>query len=539
MKDTRVQLLADIMLWAESPNAPVVLWLNGLAGTGKSTIARTLCDRLAKKDLLVASFFISGQENRSQAPDVVRTIAYQIARNQRVVADEISQTLQGSPDLALSEGLRKLSDELLFKPARVLETDAGLLVVIDAMDECREDKDGRPGGDLLLLLLQGLQQLSRRVKLLITSRPESKIHRMFQLAGAQYTVMELHDPDRDAVVRSDIRLYLDESFARIVERHYDLNLRNWPSLGDMDVLVDRAGVLFVFAATVVEFVGTLKQNPRERLDIVLARRDGNLGSPYRFLDQLYMQVLETSIRSEHKEDERLLCQILRTVLGSIVATRKHLTVAAHAVLLTMNCDNVRRMVESLSALLLCPQNRPVSAFHPSFPDFIVSSERCSDPRFLVSLKEHHLRLARGCLGLLNGHLRYNMANAVDPDVANSDIEDLRGRLIRAICQEGNHNKESLPEALFYAARYWTTHVVSSEEKGLELMDALTRFCDDHLFHWLELLSLIEGLGYSVQSSLLEVVLWLEVRCSSPSPVPAHRSSSASLEMSGCLRLASY
>jgi hypothetical protein len=306
----------------------------------------------------------------------------------------------------------------------------------------------------------------------------------------------------------------------------------------MDVLVDRAGVLFVFAAAVVEFVGTLKQNPRERLDIVLARRDGKLGSPYRFLDQLYLQVLETSVRSEQKDDERLLCETLRTVVGSIVATRKHLTIDAHAVLLTLDCDNVRRMVESLSALLLSPRNKPVSAFHPSFPDFMVSSSRCDDPRFFVSLKQHHLRLACGCLGLLNRHLRYNMANLVNADVANSEIHDLQVHLIRDVCHEESYSEESLLEALFYAARHWTTHIVSSQ-MDLELIDALSRFCDDHLFHWLELLSLIQSLVYSTQSALLEVIRWSEVRCSSPSLPPANKSTSAFPTMPGWPRSVIY
>jgi hypothetical protein len=226
MENTRVNLLADIILWAESPSAPVVLWLNGLAGTGKSTIAHTLCGLLAKKDRLVASFFISRQEDRCRAPDILRAIAYQMAIHQPAVGAEILKTFQESRDLELTGGLRILSDELLFKPASVLAPDAGLVLVIDAMDECEEDRDGRPGGELLPLLLQGLLRLSGRVKLILTSRPESKIYRVFEksLSSEQYKVVELHGPAQDAVVRSDIRLYLTRSFASIVEGHDDLDL---------------------------------------------------------------------------------------------------------------------------------------------------------------------------------------------------------------------------------------------------------------------------------------------------------------------------
>jgi 2-phosphoglycerate kinase len=121
MEDTRVQLLADIMSWAESPASPVVFWLNGLAGTGKSTVARTMCERLAEKALLGASFFMSRQvDERRHAPSVLRTLAYQLAGHHSAFSAAISPTVQDSPELAYSEGLQKLVTELLVKPAGVL-----------------------------------------------------------------------------------------------------------------------------------------------------------------------------------------------------------------------------------------------------------------------------------------------------------------------------------------------------------------------------------------------------------------------------------
>jgi WD40 repeat protein len=513
MEDTRVQLLADIMSWAESPASPAVFWLNGLAGTGKSTIALTMCERLAQKGLLGASFFMSRQvEERRFAPNVLRTLAYQLARHQPAFSDAISATLQDSPELAFSESLQKLTTELLVKPAGVLAVNDGLLIVIDAMDECTEDDSGRPGGELLPLLLRGLLNLSGRVKLLLTSRVEPELVQMFDLAtlGTQQTIMQLHNLDA-SVVRSDIRRYLSRSFSDIATRHPTLALLNWPSPEDMDILVNLADMLFVFAATVVRFVATPKQNPRARLEIMLARREARLASPYRFLDELYLQILRASIHSEEKGDQETLCETLRTVMGSIVAAQQSLPAAVHAILLETDPDDMQLMVGLLSALLLSKSDEPVRIFHPSFPDFIVSPARCNDPRFLVSLDEHHLRLSCGCLALLNRHLRYNMANLENPDIANSDVEDLQGRILKGISPEIEGIGSWLPQALFYAARYWTTHVLLSSTMDSEvLLDALSQFCDEHLFHWLELLSLIQDLAYITQSNLLAVISWTQV-----------------------------
>jgi hypothetical protein len=513
MEDTRIQLLADIMCWAEGPYTPLVFWLNGLAGTGKSTIARTICDRLANKGLLGASFFISRQvADRRHAVGVLRTIAYQLARQHPAFSEAIAATLQDSPDLAFSEGVQKLVTELLVKPASFLAADAGLVIVIDALDECTDDGVGRPGGKLLPLLLRGLLQLSGRLKLFLTSRAEPEIRRMFELValGSQHRIVQLHDLD-GSVVRSDIRNYLIRAFENITKERPDLNLLDWPLQEDVDALVNLADVLFVFAATVMRFVGTPRMNPRARLKAILTRHQGDYASPYYFLDQLYLGVLYASVRSEQQEDEALLCTTLRTVVGSIVSAQQPLPVEVHAILLDIDHDDVRLMIASLSSLLISTSDEPVRIFHPSFPDFIVNRRRCDNSRFVISLDEHHLRLALGCLALLNQHLRYNMAGLDDPDIANEDVEDLDGRLRRGICHGSNRMSSSLPRALFYGAQYWFAHVLATSIMNSELLDALSQFCRDHLFHWLELLSLIQGLTYSIQPKLLAVIQWCEVR----------------------------
>jgi WD40 repeat protein len=80
-----------------------------------------------------------------------------------------------------------------------------------------------------------------------------------------------------------------------------------------------------------------------------------------------------------------------------------------------------------------------------------------------------------------------------------------------VCEKEDRVGPPLPQALFYAARHWTTHVVSSSTvHSEELLDALSRFCNEHLFHWLELLSLIKDIAYSTQRNLLAVISWTQV-----------------------------
>jgi hypothetical protein len=56
---TRESILQDIVLWAKNSQDRNVFWLNGLAGTGKSTIAQSFSEAVAADGLLGASFFCS------------------------------------------------------------------------------------------------------------------------------------------------------------------------------------------------------------------------------------------------------------------------------------------------------------------------------------------------------------------------------------------------------------------------------------------------------------------------------------------------
>ena len=60
LRGTRTAILDEIELWIRDLYDPrTVYWLNGLAGTGKSTIAQTIAERTFADGRLGASFFCS------------------------------------------------------------------------------------------------------------------------------------------------------------------------------------------------------------------------------------------------------------------------------------------------------------------------------------------------------------------------------------------------------------------------------------------------------------------------------------------------
>src|SRR5947209_8791466 len=81
LKDTRIDVLNQISGWADGSDERCIFWLNGMAGTGKSTIARTIAREYYNQKRLGASFFFSrGTEDRSHAGKFPTTIAVQLAQ---------------------------------------------------------------------------------------------------------------------------------------------------------------------------------------------------------------------------------------------------------------------------------------------------------------------------------------------------------------------------------------------------------------------------------------------------------------------------
>jgi hypothetical protein len=71
-------------------------------------------------------------------------------------------------------------------------------------------------------------------------------------------------------------------------------------------------------------------------------------------------------------------------------------------------------------------------------------------------------------------------------------------------------RENVPDALQYAASFWCTHLAASGSPHSLLSNALEEFCQKHLFHWVEMLSLLEHVA-TAETALLKVIEWSEVR----------------------------
>jgi hypothetical protein len=94
---------------------------------------------------------------------------------------------------------------------------------------------------------------------------------------------------------------------------------------------------------------------------------------------------------------------------------------------------------------------------------------------------------------------YDICSIQDTTRANKKVHNL---------DEAMH--ENISDALRYAVCFWCNHLTASGAPESLLIEALAEFCQKHLFHWVEVLSLLEHV-IPVETALLGAIEWCGVR----------------------------
>ncbi|KAK7452182.1 hypothetical protein VKT23_012285 [Stygiomarasmius scandens] len=247
---TRVKILADLENWALNDSAAKVYWLVGMAGAGKSTISHSLCEILDEKQMLGASVFCSrGSAEASDANLIIPAIARALASASPVVKAKIVKALENDDDLPkptyrdLKDKFTKLIQDPIGQGTAPYKT-----VVIDALDECSDLRR-------VQLLLQTIIDFAPRtpLKFFIASRDENLIRKVFSSEGHVPNIFVLHEVEKD-MVKDDIKKYLVKSLIDIHEEYGPKDdFDSWPPQTELTALLDRSGILFIYAATVIRF----------------------------------------------------------------------------------------------------------------------------------------------------------------------------------------------------------------------------------------------------------------------------------------------
>ena len=493
---TREDVLNTIECWTGDFNKSPVFWLNGLAGTGKSTIAQTIAERAFANGYLGASFFCSrGFEDRSNLKFIFPTLAFQLAQRYPSFRSSLIPLLQSNPDI-IYESLQDQMHKLLVQPLH--SAGVSTVVVIDALDEC-EDQD--PESAILLILGRSVSKIPR-IKFFITSRPETHIMTGFRgplLAGLT-DVFILHDIE-PCTVNNDIHHFFKCGLSKLAQQYS--RVEGWPTSEQLDELCKRAAGFFVYAVATLSFLKHKFQHPSERLDMLMKSPESTAYEgrtklkSHTSLDSLYTSILQAAFL-ENDADANVM---VRSVLGAVVLITNPLPPHEIATLVNLSRGCVHLLLKSIQSLLILPEDPtlPVQPFHKSFPDFIKDPTRCLDLQFYIS-PDHHTELVLCCFKLMGKSLKKNMCSIPDYTL-NSEVEDLLERI----------DKGGIHGALEYACRSWHKHLIITGHRTVDVISALHDFLEQKFLFWLEVLGVLGTAGSAVDA-LNVTMKWLKEVC---------------------------
>jgi hypothetical protein len=326
------------------------------------------------------------------------TLAYQLAMNIPGMLEHVDAAMSKDFSLPRKSAAIQLQ-RLIVEPMRLLPILPHFpIIIIDGLDEC--DRVDSPC-DILSLISQVSMDPGLPIRFIIASRPEHQICSMFSEEPlSSMTRRLILDDEYDSA--TDIEWYLRDKFAEILARNRNIMRRvgsPWPSEYDLRTLVVRASGQFIYASTVIKFVGSITNflSPQEKLKIILSPGPMQ-ASAFSELDRLYTQILSTY------DDPKVLVYILGVFLvleddydpddnGNLTILTDLEVIADIAGLGEGKVDLVLRALQSLTKI----QNKPihddedgepngmihqgVHLSHRSFHDFLTDKER-SGPYFI-------------------------------------------------------------------------------------------------------------------------------------------------------------
>ncbi|KAH8789958.1 hypothetical protein F5882DRAFT_377472 [Hyaloscypha sp. PMI_1271] len=395
LPDTRVDLLQGIYDWADGKDRQdegCIFWLNGLAGTGKSTISSTVARRYNEQKRLGASFFFS-----KGGGDYI----YKAVTKQRDIAS-----------LSLSEQWR----QLILTPLSNLQSESS----------------------------EARSLTTVRLRVFLTSRPEIPIRNsMHDIPQAEHQDLILHKIP-STIINYDICIFLRHELKRIANEH--CLGAGWPGEQLIERLVQSASGLFIWAATACRFIDEGRSLAANRLSIVLKadsvddssdefssddsvtddNHSDHAVAPDQHLDKLYITVIRNSVDKYKNPERKKWRKRLGTIMVTIAVLSSPLSTQSLGKVLGTTQDQIDQILNDLHAILDIPKDRthPLRLHHPSFRDFLLDRERCKNLRFRIDEKQAHQALATKCIRLMSC-LKQDICGQEAPGALVADVESYR------------------------------------------------------------------------------------------------------------------
>lgn len=355
--------------------------MHGPAGVGKSAVAQSCADLLAEQTKLGAAFFFSRPNERNDPDRLFTSISYQIAIKSDSYGNLLDHRIGKDPTL-VTKSITEQFQELLVKPLRQLGTHGanieGLVIIIDGIDEC----EGREAqSDIVEVVVASVREKTMPLRWIFLSRPEPHIVASFTTNDVRSLSRHLELPV-SRKIDNEITLYLKDKLRKIQQRGGLPD--SWPSEREIGILVNLSGGLFIYAATVVRFVGEHNSSgPVDQLRAVLSLSMHDRGKtdsehPLAELDLFYTLIMRRIPPKILSTINRILLLTSYFSTPDVQVLRLVPKVLELANILGLSEAQFRNACSSLHSVLKLDSFLEIRFYHASFVDFLQDSNRSKE-----------------------------------------------------------------------------------------------------------------------------------------------------------------
>ena len=478
LPNTRLDVINSIIDWMtdESEDCRPVLWLYGMAGSGKSTLSTTIAWLMRDLHRLAGFFFFDRDIPERNAAMLIRTLVYRLSQLDDRFGAAISQIVASNPNIAdmpldfqfrilLSAGALE-SVEWLGGP---------VIWVVDALDECPNEDDRQI---LTQALAKGFSNLPPFIRIMVVSRPEPDIQQALEC----HPHVRPFSLDIDSATnKEDVSQFIRHGLDQIRTKNRFLGT-HWPGDDKVSALTKSAGGLFVWASTACLYISGY--DPDKKLgELIAHQQEINPSERFAPLDKLYKTGLQ-SAPHWHDPSFRTDC---RDILGVVLSARHPLSHSVIDVLLELPPNRTcLQSISHLGCVLHVSESEGIRTLHPSFHDYL--AKRCNAEPWSIDLELHNKKLGLHCIELLDKELHENICDMTLPHLT---------------------QKIPLSEPIIYACRFWIEHICLISHSTDDIVDRIYRFLGGNILLWMEALATLKCHDHTIRS-LRHLLGWLMV-----------------------------
>lgn len=486
---TREELLDEISeRMLDNPwDSAVILLVTAVAGSGKSALSHSVAKRCRESGVIPACFFFDRETTHRNDPrHLITSLRHHLASLDMALAEEIQSAIRMEPDLPTASITRQFQ-KLVSQPLHRCSVDKPIVWVIDALDEGYDQ-------ELLQILCNEVPKLPPAVRIFLTTRSDTRI----DLLGRQHVISYELDI-RSKSNLTDITLYArhrlqEVAFARSLDK-------SWPNENLLERFVNKAGGLFLWVATVSDYLRR-STYPDKKLESILSDdASSRLSVPAEEkMDKLYANIL-----SGCDWEDNDFVEGYHLIMGAIMGAKSPLSITA---LKSLHRDiphlRVKEILRPFASLIegLTEEDQPLRLVHKSFRDFLTLRARNVRhwKRFAIRESRQSVRLAYLCLLVLKDDLIDEV-----PELGYLSASDESGGEIPSI-DEG-----AVSEALRYACRFWMDHIADVRKPQAAFRDALQEVLAKKIVTWVEI-----TVAMGRFQTMAPLRQWLKVSIASPS-----------------------